>query len=346
MRVRGAICCFAWRSQLDHWNDMVIETAAHFGWIILISPEAIPPLSWIWKAKKKGVRFHIATRAKLQHLTIETLLCFNGRFEWQKAVISRAEHVFFFETGPLYKSIIVDTGLGERSAYREALPSLLDKIETDHNWIHNYRDKHQTKYPEDQKEDILPEDYIAVPLQSGRDRQIINDSEVTVRGFVHEVTEAARRTGTRIVFKPHPRDFESDHMDWVLDQYLDGDQITRTNAEIGSFLEKSNFVCVINSGSSIDAFFRSRYVIQRGFSLHDKAGVSSFSRELKEAFENALNESREERTGRERAQRRYLTWLKNDYLYCYEKSVVPTSQGLMHHIEKLQSFLKEQSHAE
>lgn len=323
---------------------MIIDTAAQMDWVILISPEAIPPLSWIWKVKKRGVRFHLATRAKLQKISIDTLLCFNGRFEWQKAVINRAEQVLFFETGPLYKSIIVDTGLGERSAYRDALPSLLEKIEPDHDWIRKYRDDQQTKYPEDQKEDFLPENYVAVPLQSGRDRQIINDSEVTVRGFVHEVCMAAKKTGTRIVFKPHPRDFESEHMEWVLSQYVEGDQIISTQSEIGSFLEKSKFVCVINSGSSIDAFFRSQYVIQRGFSLHDKAGVSCFSRELEEAFNTAQNERPEDRIKRVRVQQQYLTWLRTAYLYCYEESNNPTSQGLIQHIEKFEAFLKEKPH--
>ncbi|WP_169567993.1 hypothetical protein [Sneathiella limimaris] len=339
MRYKGAICCFAWRAHLDHWNDMVIETAAELGWPIFISPQAIPPAGWIWKAVKRGVRFHIARNSLLKNLKIETLLCFNGRFEWQKPVISSAETVYYFETGPLYQSIIIDRGLGEQSGFREQLPGLLSNIEPDLDWIESYKQGQKTKYPEDQNGSVKIDNYVAVPLQSGRDRQIINDSEVTVRGFVHEVSVAAKETGVRVVFKPHPRDLESDHISWVLRQYVDNQIIFLSTAAIGDFLQKSNWVCTINSGSTIDAFFHGKQVLQRGFSLYDQSDSLIFARDIAAGFRKLQDEAVGIRQRRVLQQLKLLTWLKSEYLYGFEQTGKPTADGFLNHFDKIKNRL-------
>jgi uncharacterized radical SAM superfamily Fe-S cluster-containing enzyme len=316
--MNGYVCAQFMGDVMPGMDHLVWDLAAALDFPIVTSwcPR---PDEWTRQTRKRGVELRSCLDARLNQEEIDLLVCYCGKFDWQKSLIDRAKRIVWFDTAALKDSLLFDVGMLADSPFRSTLRAILPHVEPDSPWIELYRRNNCSKYDQGGTDGLshLSSDFVFVPLQNGDDIQIIRHSPVTVAGFVRQVAAACRSLGLAVVFKRHPRDHTAAYTQRALDEIVDNKWVFQSQGSVHSLIERCRFLMLINSSTAVDASFHPKPVVQVGESQYDSCGMTIHDENVYRALKKGLDLTGEQKAAMAEPQQRYVTWLREYYLVFY-----------------------------
>lgn len=121
-----------------------------------------------------------------------------------------------------------------------------------------------SRYQQPENLTVIPQNCIAVFLQSEAHRLVGETCFLTMREMVVALTQ--RADPRPIVIKPHPRDFDSETHAWLRQQERNDPRIRIVAANIHDIIAAADVVVTINSAVGIEAMIHGKPVVLCGHS--------------------------------------------------------------------------------